>query len=453
MIKNKTEIPIFTNPELLKNNNIVYPLTLIQAIDQINSIIIAEKSQEQKQAKNIITSWVKTLWSSMTIISNQISKNPREKQKFKNEFETKLIDFITHKDHGIIHAYHVYRGMIYLDKREDNKLVPGSQLDQQAQLMALLHDSMQVLPFAIKGDNCELEYANPKNEHANIIADITENFGHVVGFEPDTMADVIFGLRNHDGSYNGHNYNEQFDYVSKLLHDADKIFGASYSTNLPDLVSGMLERNYQANKGANGSFLLRDLATKVRDLIIYGDRCFSDSVSLVRKEFKLKMATKAGQAIAKERRKHTIQQVTKVYGKYFDLTKEFIHQTIAQEFGNLGKKDSRLKLSIVGMDQKEKLIYPAIENIHDLQLLITTLYNTPIKIKDAKEIEDRYSQDGDHGARGLKIRVFNKDTQKELFIDPSIARFCFDPDGREDFLKFLEEVFSSVSDKKETTNE
>jgi 5'-deoxynucleotidase YfbR-like HD superfamily hydrolase len=434
--------PTFSTWENSPINKIECPAEVIESIDKIDPKILAESKEDQAKAKETISSWVKILWEAMVDISDEVNANNIEKNTFYKKFKAKLIEFITHPDHGITHAYHVYKGMLYLDEKENKKLVPDSKLDKRAQLMALVHDSMQVLPFDIKGDNCELKYNHPKNEHAAIIAVITKKFGHVIGFSPETIAETIFGLKYHDRSYNNEKFNTEFDYISKLLHDSDKIFGASGSVDVSNLVSGMLERNYQANKGASGSYLLRNLSLEIRNLIIYGDRCYSDSVSLVRKEFKLEMSTITGKKLASERRKFAIQQVTKVYGKHFDLTKKFINDNLKQELVKLGTDSANLVLSIVGMDQEKKLIQKGdINNLDQLEKLINELYETPIKIIKPIINPDRYDKDA---ARGLKIRVFNNETKSEFFIDPSIARFCFRENGRTEFLELITRVFSSL---------
>jgi hypothetical protein len=442
----ETELPILISKKLLKKEaSINYPDEIFEAINKIDQKKLAENPKEQEQAKKIIKSWVKTLWSAMVIVSDKVSENAEEKQRFKDDFKSKLITYITHPDHGITHAYHVYQGMLYIDEKEKKKLKPGSEQDKQAQLMALLHDSMQTLPFNIKGDICDLQYDNPKNQHADIIADIVDKFGYIVGFKPNKIANFVFGLRHHDASYNTardkEDHSKNFNYLSKLLHDADKIFGASYSKDIRDLVSGMMKRNYQANRGGKGSYILRDLEKSIRELIVYGDRCFSDALSLVFSELKIRMTTKTGKKIAKERKEYAVAQAKIVYGKYFDSTYNYIHEKLKPELEKIWIGSSILALSIVGMDQEEKQIND-INSLDELKNLIKELYDTPIEISKAILNQDRYP---DKHARGLKIRVYDKFTKKEVFLDPSIARFCFSENGKEKFLALVNKVFSDTN--------
>jgi len=330
--------------------------------------------------------------------------------------------------------------MIHLSELNDQPIVFGSQEDKEAQLLALLHDINQVVPFTLKDTKFSKRYSHPKNDHAKIISDLTRIFGKLFGFDRKKTKEIAYGLEHHDASYDKDKTYllNNFDYPSQLLHDADKIFGASLETDIESLTIGMLERNYQANKGAAGAYLFREeIPKEIRDVIKYGDRCLTDASSLVRAELHLQMCTPSAKIIAEQRRNIANRSIRKVYGKYFDLTHNYIYNNIPEILA--GNKPN-LRLSIVGMDQTEQPISNSIKDLSTFETEINRLYNTPIHISDEDKFTDRY---GDNHARGLKIRVYNSDDNSEIHLDPSIARFCFNKNGRQEFLDKLVLAFQN----------
>ncbi len=150
----------------------------------------------------------------------------------------------------------------------------------------------------------------------------------------------------------------------------------------------------------------------------------------------------SGKKIAQERVKAALDQVRSVYGYFFDLTAKYLEEILIP---NLGKTNSLLHLSTVGMDQEEKPIDIKNLNTDSLKRLINDIYNTPIKLKiredDIKKFSDRYDLSTD--ARGLKIRVLDTQTNKDVYLDPSIARFYFMLNGREEFIREITQAFTS----------
>ena len=97
------------------------------------------------------------------------------------------------------------------------------------------------------------------------------------------------------------------------------------------------------------------------------------------------------------------------------------------------------------MDQEEEPIDIKNLNTDSLKKLVDDIYNTPIKLKirkdDIKKFSDRYDLSTD--ARGLKIRVLGTQTNKDVYLDPSIARFYFILNGREEFIRAITQAFTS----------
>jgi len=431
--ENQPLIPKTNGKDYSKEN---LPNDLLEAINNIDSTKLGTNQAEQKAARDIITNWVTTVLNVLDILFDDLEPEASQKSKFIREFTKGFINFITHKDHGITHSYCVYKGMIHLSQLDGKKIKAGTKNDRLAQLFSLLHDIMQIVP---SGFNGKLANSNPKNEHARIIGALSRMFGKKLGFDSETVRELTFGLLVHDSSYRNVYYWEKLAYLYKIGHDADKIFGASIQTDVEIIAREMIARNYQANRGPNGSYVLRtDLTDSYRKKIQYGDRCMNDAVSLVRKEYETQMYTKAGEKIASERERVSAKQIISEYGRFYDLTANYISENIFPQ----EKVNPLLKMTIVGMDQEEKQLNRRIKNKTQLKLLINRLYRTPIQLKQAHKFIGRYSE---NSARGLKICVLNLATEEEIYLDPSIARFCFMQNGKKKFLKEIAKAFGHKS--------
>lgn len=439
---------LFPNPDVY---NITADLSdeLAAALQAIQLEKLHANPKEQKKALKLIENWVNHIWTAMHFLvdsqlasSNKKSKRAQLISEFKQEFHDKLLSFISNPDHGIVHSFFVYKGMLYLSKKEAQPIETNSSHDLQAQLFALLHDMMQDLPFTIV-KNKKTARINQKNDHAKIMAKLIKQSGIHFGFDEQTIEEFSFGILVHDSSYFNLYYSEALNYISKLGHDSDKLLGASTKTDPYSLTESMLKRNYEANRGPKGSYLIRtELDSAYRSKIKYGDRCLSDSVSLVKKEFTLQMYTNTGKKMAQKRVEAALDQIRSVYGYFFDLTQEFIDTNIIP---NIGKKNTGITMSTVGMDQDEIPIDYTKLTKSKFKKLISDLYKTPIQLHiaatDKKKFSDRYNLETD--ARGLKLHVQKKDSNTDIYLDPSIARFCFMPNGREAFIKEITQAFSS----------
>jgi hypothetical protein len=431
----------------LEYNSQVEPVSddLKQAIDLVINEKLNQNSEELQKIKEIMENWVSLLWNGMLLILNSQDFTHEDKEAFKQSFYDKLKELIINPDHGIAHSYCVYRGMIHLSQLDGQPIQPNTIEDTQAQLMALLHDAAQDLPFAIQV-NGFLSDSNQKNEHARIMAAIVKLYGSKFGFRTKEINQIAKGIQHHDISFHGYLLEaDQISYVAQLLHDADKLFGASLDTDIQSLVKEMLKRNYEANRGPKGSYLIRtEFDEERRSRVRYGDRCFSDSVSVVRKEFQLPIYTQAGQEIAQQRREIALKHIQEVYGYFFDLTNNYLKDNLFPKLGNL---DPNIQMSITGMDQPERLLTPVPKSKKELLKLLQQLYSTPIKIDFSKngveKISDRYNLNTD--ARGLKIHIVNltlsNTRDRDIYLDPSIARFCLIPNGKDLFLAEISKAF------------
>ena len=432
--KNNRERRLFPNPEIY-DTNIDLPVDVQRAIDSLPYEEISQSQINPELIKQLIHNWVATIWQTthylIQIQSFSEEKMKEEVEHFIKNFQTQLIAFITHPDHGIIHAFYVYRGMHTLIDQENASIT--QEQDKQLQLLALLHDAMQTLPFSYPPKKSGiLSQENQKNEHARIIAVLTRQFGAQLGLDPHTVRALAFGLKEHDSSYNSVYYpNGSFSYLSKLLHDADKLYGASVRTEIQELIAGGLRRNFQANEGIKGSFLLRaDLTPKYRAKLTYGDRCYSDSLAVALKEFNLQMYTQAGTEVASQKLAVALEQMQTVYGELYDQTRSLIETQI------IPKIDSQqLQFYSQAMEHE-----PQTEYINSTDLLKKTILNLYEKVLILPEKYQRPNYKNTD-ARGWKLFVAIQD--KLHSIDPSIARFCFSENGKQEFLDAIQVAFEN----------
>ena len=437
---------LFPNTAIYENNldAIRVPQTanenIAATVKKIETKELGETDTEKAQAQQIITNWAITLWQSMQFLLKSQNFPKEQNEQFEQEYLDKLLEFILHPDHGIVHSYFVYKGILHLAKLDAKPIAPGSVEDQEAQLFALFHDVMQTLPFAIKKNTKKGKFAtiNQKNEHARIMAVLTRRFGTKLGFDQKVVRNFAFGVQEHDSSYDKKMYPEKLGYIQMLGHDADKIYGASIKTDADTITKAMLERNYEANRGEKGSYLLRTEKTKAdREKFRYGDRWFLDCIAVIIRELTIEMYTQAGKEVAQLRRESAIDQIHIVYGNFFDLTNSVITQELYPSSEHL---PDFLELSITGADQlTQPLSIPT--RPEDLCAVIDFLYNKPL-ILEPKNHRPGYNPETD--ARGWKISIKTRNTDnliKERFLDPSIARFCFIADGRELFLTAITEAF------------
>ncbi len=419
---------LFPNQEVYQEQ-VGFPVDAQKALDSLELSLLAATENEQIVAKKVLQNWSETLWQGMIYITNSLQEP--NKSQFRTEFTEKLAIFIAHPDHGMTHSYFVYLGMHHLIDIDQNEITETQ--DQQLQLLALLHDAMQMLPFSMPEKTTgKLAQSNQKDEHARIIAALTRLYGQQLGFNSKDIRELSFGLREHDSSYNGGEADKEFNYVSALLHDADKLFGASYKTDTESLLSGMLERNFEANRGQKGANLVRtELDADFRKKVTYGDRCYTDSLAVIFRELELPMYTQAGQKIASERRKQALESMHKVYGEIFDRTKIILSEIAIPAIENqsnlviFNETAMGHEPKIIKLDSKKELLNK-IDELYNKVLVLPKKYQ-----RNGYEITD---------IKGWKLQIIeNGVTQHD--IDPSIARFCIQENGKQAFLDELTSAF------------
>lgn len=423
-----TKPQLFPNQEVYQNQE-DFPVGVQEALDNLDLSLFSEEEAEQQKAKETLQNWAETLWHGMVYLARHMPEE--DKSIFRQDYADKLAEFVAHPDHGITHSYYVYHNANHLVEIDGQDL--SENQDAQLQLLALTHDVMQILPFSMpEKTSGKLAEKNQKDEHARIIAALARMYGRSLGFDKQTTASLSFGLRKHDSTYDNQFYpNGELGYLSKVLHDSDKLFGASMHTDAPRLVSGGLKRNHVANIGVKGGYLIRtDLDAEYRGKLKYGDRCFSDSVAVVFRELGLPMYTEAGKKVDAERLDHAPEQMQIVYGEIFDEANNLIFSEIIPRLQN---QDQSMRLFSSGMDQEKEPV--TIQTEQELESLIDNLYNRELVLSE------KYKRNGyqNSDARGWKL--FAEIDGQTHAIDPSVARFCFQQDGKEVFFAELKKAF------------
>lgn len=428
VLKEQSKPQLFPNTEVYQDTE-DFPAEAQNALDSLDLTVFGEEEAEQQRAREVLQNWGETLWHGMIYLTRYMPDEDRF--VFRQDYVEKLAEFIAHPDHGITHSYYVYYNAGHLVEMDDVDL--SESQDAQLQLLALTHDVMQILPFSMPEKTTgQLAQKNQKNEHARIIGALARMYGRSLGFDKQTTASLSFGLRKHDSTYDNQFYpNGELGYLSKVLHDSDKLFGASMHTDAQRLVSGGLKRNLVANDGVKGGYLIRtELDAGYRGKLKYGDRCFSDSVAVVFRELGLPMYTEAGKKVDAERLEHAMEQMQVVYGEVFENTNRLIFSEIIPMLQN---QDQNMRLYSSGMDQGEESV--SIQTAQELENLINKLYNRELTLSE--KIKRNGYQDSD--ARGWKL--FAEIDGQTHAIDPSVARFCFQEDGKEVFFAELKKAF------------
>lgn len=414
------------------------PGVILDALNQVDFTVFGATRTEQLPAQLTLTLWTQTILEMQrAILSDLKGVTLEDKQRFAQAFETALADFIVHPDHGMTHAYFVYSGMRYLHELETGR-DPDENVDIELQMLALLHDAFQSLPYQVAGEKCGIVSKVQKNDHARIVAKLLRVFGKKFGLPESKIAELSFALETHDSSYEGEIYPDEMPFTGALLHDSDKLFGASSNTHPQKLARGLFFRNAVANYSSSGAYLVRNLDPDYRSKITYGDRCYSDGFSLALAEVSFPMYTQSAQTIAAERRKYALQELLSVYELIFDTTQTQIEKTILP---NLNTPSLQMFADALGHEPNriETITTPS-----EFQAAILQLYDTVLTLP--KEYH-RNSYVTPNDSRGWKIVVFFG--KQKFTIDPSIARFCFAPNGKADFLQLVEQAFLDVVPQEE----
>lgn len=422
------------------------PVEVLQTIEQFDFSQISDSESERVEAQLTFLLWSKTLLEIKEIILSHLKNvTDTEKQAFSVAFTKALCEYIKHPDHGMTHSYFVYKGMLYLHKLETHT-DPSNEVDIEMQLLAVLHDAFQTLPYEVAGENCGIVSKVQKNDHARIVAVILKRCAHLFNIPQQKAKELAFALEMHDSSYDRILYPEQMCFTGQLLHDSDKLFGTATTVDPQLLARGLFRRNAIANSSSSGAYLMRaELKPDYRQKITYGDRCYSDGFSLALAEVSFPMYTNSAQAISKERKKHAEKELLKVYSDIFDNLNQVLQTIIIP---NLSQKDMQVFAVSLGNTPK-RLTH--ITNATDLANTINEMYTTVLTLPKAYH---RNSYVTPNDSRGWKLEVLYN--QNEFIIDPSIARFCFMKNGKQEFLRIVSEAFTAVvpiEDKKAVENQ
>lgn len=413
--------PILHNSELSQ-----LPPCLMEALTKLFK---EHHSDLTSQDKLVLKNWVVQLHH---VFIHQLASSSHYP---KDAFLQGLVDFILHPDHGIYHSLLVYRGMQHLQKLQGSgyKQLP----DVTMQMVSLLHDITQGFQQIDVLTGKEMK-VNARAKHGQAIALVFKLFGKQLGFSPQEVREMYWALRDHDNGYNRRDMADgRYGLMAALLHDADKLFGASRNhESIELLVEQIIRRNYLGNQSIMGSYLFRhDLSWEYRLRFTYGDRWFNDCLTVVLFElFGMPHFSRGGRAIAEQMRPVVFKVLLKTYLEVFDE-----HQQLYQRWRETGTR-----LSIVGWShendepkkvsstfQKEEVIGPAKQL--PLEGVIQILTETPIILaKRYKRSAYNFTQD----ARGWKIRLFFSD-QSSVLVDPSVLFFVLAPQGREQFTQAL----------------
>lgn len=428
-----TAVRLLPNQQLYSDtgSNLLHiPSNLTEVLDSLDySAILTNGSSNSSDIQQFLAAWV----NEVVVIFNTFFLHELEAQQLNIEklihiadtFTQQLLDFVSHTDHGIMHSLCVYHGMKFIADKENMQLS-----DSKMQLLALLHDCIQTIRIPSLGE-IKIRAINQRNEHAEIIATVFAQIGQFLGFQSEEVEELALALKYHDSTYNGEIITDsKYTMLAKVLHDADKILSATTTPDPRLLLSTSLKRNLLANNGEVGSYLFRDLDEEYRSKWHYGDRCYCDSITVVRAEIHLHFYTQTAREISQQRKVYLNEEIEHIYGSLFDETFNLL-QSVLQPIPTC-------TLFCVGMDQTPEEITTPLTNSIQLQMLILNLYERVLQLQSINDSE-RYNIDSD--ARGWKLKVVLPDT--ECILDPSVARFCFTQNGKlttEKRTQFLENI-------------
>lgn len=304
-----------------------------------------------------------------------------------------------HPDHGARHSYHVYRGMVVLERMDERQ---GEVPDSDKQALAVLHDLAQSLPYVDPDTGRELK-GNQRKMHAVAMARLIKLVGGRLGVDQSELKRLAEGVRVHDDVYKGRKV-ESLPYSAQLLSDADKLYGAGERLTPAQMAAEAIQRNLKGSAKRDGWYLLRDLTCEERRGWEYGDRWLSDAASAVRMDmFGIEFYTKSGMKVAEERRAAFLSQAETEYGDVIEQTYDLVQKWVD---GNVEK------VMLVGKGQAD-------EDVHNnaVEEVCTQAYGRRL------DLEGKYLR-GVFEPRGWKI-VLVVDGQEQV-VDPSVARLMFE---------------------------
>ena len=397
-------------------------IQLTNDLENTLNVFISEHSENQK-LPDFARRWVNRLWKATQHLQNKGIVHSTV------NMEASLVQWIRDRDHGFWHSFCTAQGATLIAKEEG---IDDKRSLELLEAEAVLHDFARSLPDIDyrNGEKHTLKESQKIPKHNIFITSLVRAFGVELGLTPEETRQIATDLLYHDFSHQysteARHYQSAFNKISplgKVLHDADKLFGAGLEQDIKSLVLDTLERNRIGGFKEIGWYLLRDdLSSEQRDKWRYGYRWNADRISAVRNDFYgIPGLTETGKRLFESRREIFSEQMVIRFGEEYDEIEETV--SWIQE-----PNDQNIKIELVGKEQETEEVTEK-----GIQTAIEEAYNRPLTLS-SKNCRSGYIQ------RGWMIKV-TKDGESRL-IDPSIARFIFTDRGKETFIEEIKKVFS-----------
>lgn len=369
----------------------------------------------------VIKNWIQVIGNALAKLQDKGLMNDTVYDRSLEALKT----WKNHGDHGAIHSFHVYEGMREIAK-EENKASWLQENDSKMQVVAALHDLMQILPFTNPKTGESLD-GDKRRMHADTAANVLLVFGKELELTREEIYELGVAVKDHDDVYMG-KVSKRLSYLGQLLSDADKLYGAGI-LNADDLAEVAIRRNQKGAGNSQGWYLLRNLSINEVRKWRYGDRWNSNRLSAVLTDMKLHFFSEHGRKIARLRKKSFLTKAPELYSSEYDTTVQVLQQLLDR----VNTKDKIVFLTGKGQQPEEI----AIHSEEDLAVIINEAYERELPL------EKKYRREG-FSPRGWMIQ-FDLD-EENIVIDPSIARFAFQENrfvpkrGRKLFVKTVANV-------------
>ena len=388
-------------------------------ISEVFPVLPLDLSKEET-----ISEWAKALHG----LTNELAGRGGVKQDIFSRVHEGIGTWVVHQDHGAEHSYFTYQVVRELAQRG------GEQIgNSRLQAMAVFHDLMQIIPLVDPDTGRELNREQRKY-HPMAMAMGLRHFGRKLGFSSEEIRNLWIPIKYHDAVYEG-----RADLVEKittehpeigLFSDGDK-FGTADTLNPKEIAAEAMKRNRKGAEKPGGWYLFRDdLSSEDRQEWKYGDRWLSDRLAALLAMLKISCFSETGKKMAGLVIKELKEQAPTIYAEEYDDT-----------VGKIRKwkeaKREEVEVVLVGKDQEPELV----KDWSDMTGVINDALTKRL------DLHSRYLRE-DFEPRGWKVKVLiNKE---EFVIDPSIAHFAFDSQGkfnpeigRADFIQALEAVLAN----------
>ncbi|MBI3620540.1 HD domain-containing protein [Candidatus Roizmanbacteria bacterium] len=253
--------------------------------------------------------------ASVSLWSNGLNELARtvlpDAMDYLSRFRAAVNKWESHPDHGAVHSYNVFQGMMHLAKL-DGRFYPARSGFCRA--AAVLHDLFQFLPME-----------DPvSRQHPQRMAQAVRYFGAKFNLSTQTVSELARAIGHHDDSLFSKKPPANLPYESRLLAHADRLYGAGLSESAEELVRTALLRNRTGGFQPQGWHFIRDFTLEERRGWRYGDRWYSDNISAVRGDLQGNFQTAAAQAIAEARKAVFPDVAASVYGADYAASRQVL---------------------------------------------------------------------------------------------------------------------------------